>query len=79
MNRQNFYKGLQQEKVVSKQGRYLQKNLDMKVPSAGSVDNKFAICAAEASKPSQSSGPFSEISPTSNPVYELHSILSDFL
>lgn len=39
-----------------------------KVPSAGSVDSKLAICAAEASKPSQSSGPSSESSPTSNPA-----------
>lgn len=37
------------------------------VPSAGSVDNKLAICAAEASKPSQSSGASSDSSPTSNP------------
>ena len=35
--------------------------------SAGSVDSKFATCAAEASKPSRSSGASSEISPTSNP------------
>ncbi|RDX70447.1 hypothetical protein CR513_50306, partial [Mucuna pruriens] len=33
----------------------------------GSVDNKFATCAAEASKPSRSSGASSEMSPTSNP------------
>ena len=37
------------------------------LPSAGSVDNKLAMCVAEASKPSQSSGPSSESSPTSNP------------
>lgn len=35
--------------------------------SAGSVDNKFATCVAEASKPSRSSGASSERSPTSNP------------
>ena len=39
----------------------------LKVPSAGSVDNKLAMCAAEASKPSQSSGPSSDSSPISNP------------
>jgi len=38
-----------------------------KLPSAGSVDNKLAMCAAEASKPSQSFGPSSESSPMSNP------------
>jgi hypothetical protein len=35
--------------------------------SAGSVDNRFATCAAEESKPSRSAGPSSERSPTSNP------------
>lgn len=40
------------------------------VPSAGSVDSKLAMWAAEASKPSQSSGPSSESSPTSNPEYK---------
>lgn len=48
------------------------------VPSAGSVDNKFAICAAEASKPSQSSGPSSESSPTSNPNEDWRSSVRDF-
>ena len=38
--------------------------------SSGSVDNKFATWAAEASKPSKSSGASSERSPTSNP--DLH-------
>lgn len=33
----------------------------------GSVDNKLATCAAEASKPSRSSGASSESSATSNP------------
>lgn len=42
--------------------------------SAGSVDNKFAICAAEPSKPSKSSGASSESSPTSNPVTDHISI-----
>ncbi len=46
---------------------YFVNYLDLKVPSAGSVDNKFAICAAEASKASQSFEPSSESSPTSNP------------
>lgn len=55
---------------------YLANNFSMRVPSGGSVDNKFAICAAEASKPSQSSGPSSESSPTSNPVFVV--ILSKF-
>ena len=32
----------------------------------GSDDNKLAMCAAEVSKPSQSSGPSSESSPISN-------------
>lgn len=41
--------------------------LGSKVPSAGSVDKRFAIWAAEASRPSQSSAPPSEISPISNP------------
>jgi len=36
--------------------------------SAGSVDNKFATCAAEASIPSMSSGASSERSATSNPA-----------
>lgn len=36
--------------------------------SAGSVDNKFATCAAEASNPSTSSGASSERSATSNPT-----------
>lgn len=36
--------------------------------SAGSVDNKFATCAAEASIPSVSSGASSERSATSNPA-----------
>ena len=35
--------------------------------SAGSVDNRFATCAAAASRPSKSSGASSERSPTSNP------------
>jgi len=35
--------------------------------SAGSVDKRFATCAAEASSPSKSSGASSEISPTSDP------------
>lgn len=34
---------------------------------AGSVDNRLATCAAEASNPSKSSGASSEKSPTSNP------------
>nr|GLL21217.1 hypothetical protein CR513_50306 [Ipomoea trifida] len=37
------------------------------LPSAGSADSKFAMCAADASKPSKSSGPSSDSSPTSNP------------
>jgi hypothetical protein len=36
--------------------------------SAGSVDNKFATCAAEASSPTTSSGASSERSATSNPA-----------
>jgi hypothetical protein len=40
--------------------------------SVGSVDNKFATCAAAASKPSKSSGASSDRSPTSNP--DLHHI-----
>lgn len=47
----------------------LQTFFPLRVPSGGSVDNKFPICAAEASKPSQSSGPSSESSPTSNPIF----------
>lgn len=47
--------------------------------SAGSVDNKFAICAAEPSKPSKSSGASSESSPTSNPEAEHRSILDKLL
>ena len=39
----------------------------LSIPSDGSADSKFAIWAAEASRPSQSSGPSSENSPTSNP------------
>ena len=39
-------------------------------PSVGSVDNKFAMCDTEASKPSTSFGPSSESSPSSNPVME---------
>lgn len=35
--------------------------------SGGSADKRFATCAAEASNPSKSTGPSSEISLTSNP------------
>lgn len=44
------------------------KQKNVKIPSEGSVDNKFAMCATEASKPSTSFGPSSESSPSSNPV-----------
>lgn len=37
------------------------------LPFGGSVDRRLATCAAEAFKPSTSSGASSEISPTSNP------------
>lgn len=53
------------------------KYLAFKVPSAGSVDNKFAICAAEASKASQSFEPSSESSPTSNPDMKHRNNLPD--
>lgn len=35
--------------------------------SGGSVDKRFATCAAEESKPSKSAAPSSDRSPTSNP------------
>lgn len=38
------------------------------VPSDGSDDSKFAMCAAEASSPSVSSWPSTDVSSTSNPV-----------
>jgi hypothetical protein len=38
------------------------------VPSDGSDDNIFAMCAAEASSPSMSSRPSTDVSSTSNPV-----------
>lgn len=44
------------------------KSRERNLLSSGSVDSKFATCAAEASKPSISSGASSESSPTSNPV-----------
>jgi hypothetical protein len=43
-------------------------NLQGTILSAGSVDNRFATCAAEESRPSTSSGESSERSETSNPV-----------
>lgn len=48
-------------------GYYFVDDKAFKIPSRGSADKKFAIWAAEASKPSQSSGPFSDSSLTSNP------------
>lgn len=49
----------------------------MKVPSAGSVDSKFAMCAAEVSKASQSFEPSSESSPASNPDMNCTNKLDD--
>lgn len=46
---------------------FVLKSWKRNIPSAGSVDKRFATCAAEKSKPSKSSGTSSEISPTSNP------------
>jgi len=38
------------------------------IPSDGSDDSRFAMCAAEASSPSMSSLPSIDVSSTSNPV-----------
>lgn len=55
----------------------LKMQINLSIPSDGSADSKFAIWAAEASRPSQSSGPSSESSPTSNPDKNPHGKVLD--
>lgn len=62
----------------SKQCSKISRTQSWNLLSAGSVDNRLATCAAEASNPTKSSGASSEKSPTSNPDVNHQSTLTMF-